>query len=62
MNESVKDLKYITKTVNFMKILWGTFEYQQKKMEHRFIPASQNKCALTSGKVRVSVTYEGMSH
>ena len=42
MHESVKDLKHITRRVNFMKILWGTFEYQQKKMEHRFIPASQN--------------------
>ena len=46
MHESVKDLKHITRRVNFMKILWGTFEYQQKKMEHRFIPASQNKCAF----------------
>ena len=46
MNESVKILKHITKRVNVMKILWGAFEYQQKKMEHGFIPASQKKMCI----------------
>ena len=44
MKSVTKSHRYLWQRVKFMKILWNTFAYSQKRMEWKLLPPSKNKC------------------